>query len=375
MPEHKRQHYVPRCYLKPFTLNTAGVAIDVFNISRQRAIRHAPIRGQCAKDYFYGEDLTLERSLQRIEGEYARAIRALQDGREVPTTGDLELLRNFAYLQYARTDMAMQRRRMIEEGLHRTIHEGRPIEAPDLDLSDRTIMRDSMHMYARTCDQIDDLKVCILKNESDTDFITSDDPSIFTSRFYLQRLGSQHFGLSSSGALFLLPLSPRLLLICYDGNVYTIPDKEGCFVTTERATDVVALNEFQYLKASKNLYFSKWDDRDRIAQEFQQIIPQRPKSWCEFFVFVLDKSSDQGEHYRRATKEERVTARETLVSMHVLHPSPSNWLSKLKYRSAIRTYSNGSAVGHVRQKIWLERNPALNAGLHQYGRAKSPRGK
>lgn len=354
MPNHKRQHYVPRCYLRPFSLDDAGAAINLYNIPRSRAVQNASVKGQCAKDYLYGVNRGLERALQAFEGEYARVLRVLRDETQQPNQKDLAYLRGFAFLQYARTDMAIKRMRMLQEGMHNTIYEGRSVTPPDLDLSDRTMMRDSMRQYSGLRRYIEDLKICIIKNQTQSDFITSDDPSIFTSRFYTQWLRKQNYGLASSGALIFLPLTPRQVLMCYDGNVYTVPDKRGCWVSITRQADVLALNEVQYLKAAENIYFSRWDDRDRVEREFYEVSPRRPTSWWKFTVLVPDGFVEKGERYRRATKDEQTTAKETLIVSSMFHPVPSRWISKLKYRHPPRTFSDGSAVGHVRKAAWLK---------------------
>lgn len=353
MPAHKRQHYVPRCYFKPFTLDNAGSAINLHNISRSRAIRDAPVKGQCAKDYLYGANLQLERALQTIEGHYARVLRILGSAVGQPTEQDLYVLRAFAHLQYSRTDMAMRRIRMMQEGMLNEMYEGRQLTPPDLDVSDRAMMLHSMNMYLQMREYVEDLKICIVKNETPLDFITSDDPSIFTSRYYIQKLGNHSFGTASSGVLFFLPLTPRLLLMCYDGGVYTIPNKVGCYVSITSHSDVFALNELQYLKADENIYFLRWDDRERVLREYLGVAPRRPQSWVDFSVLVPDGFTEMGERYRRATEEERRTAQQTVIHMRSLYPAPSKWISLLKYRSPIRTYFNGSAVGHVRKEAWL----------------------
>ncbi len=357
MPEHKRQHYVPRCYLKPFSLDDAGAAINLYNIRRSQAVENASVKGQCAKDYLYGVDLEVERALQVIEGEYARILRLLQNPAEQPTEEDLYVLRGFAYLQYARTDMALKRLRMVHEGISNTMYEGRPVTPPDLDVSDREMMRKSMHVYLDNREYIEDLKICVVKNESQSDFITSDDPSIFTNRYYMQRLHRQGFGLVNSGILFFLPLTTRLLLMCYDGGTYVIPDKRGCYLSITRQADVFALNDLQYLKAAENIFFSRWDDRDRVEREFREVSPRRPDSWVQFSLFVPNGFTEEGERYRLATEEERRTARKTIIQGFTLHPVPSKWISKFKYRRPVRTYFDGSAAGHVRKKIWLKRRP------------------
>src|SRR5262249_5330903 len=74
MPQNKLQHYVPKCHLRPFCLDSGGSAINLYNIARDRLIEGAPIKGQCARDYFYGKDRVLERALQEPEGAYAAIV-------------------------------------------------------------------------------------------------------------------------------------------------------------------------------------------------------------------------------------------------------------------------------------------------------------
>ena len=99
MPEHKNQHYVPRCHFKPFSVNGEGNAINLLNLAERKLVRCAPIKGQCASPYIYGEDLGIEKALQRIEGEYARIIRLVLKSAHDVTAGDIEVLRLFTAVQ------------------------------------------------------------------------------------------------------------------------------------------------------------------------------------------------------------------------------------------------------------------------------------
>jgi hypothetical protein len=75
MATNKNQHFVPRCYLRPFTIDFANTAINLFNIDRLKFIERVPVKHQCSGDYFYGEDLALEEAIQFTESTYGAALR------------------------------------------------------------------------------------------------------------------------------------------------------------------------------------------------------------------------------------------------------------------------------------------------------------
>jgi hypothetical protein len=51
-----------------------NLAIHLFNIDRSLFVAKAPVKNQCSRDYFYGEDELLEQALQATEGAYARGL-------------------------------------------------------------------------------------------------------------------------------------------------------------------------------------------------------------------------------------------------------------------------------------------------------------
>src|SRR5262249_48160748 len=98
------QHFVPRCYLRPFTYAGEGKAINLFNLDSERLIQGAPVKGQCSGDYFYGDDLVLEKLLQAFEGRYAERLKAIVEPGYKLTEPDGAVLKEFWLLQYLRTD-------------------------------------------------------------------------------------------------------------------------------------------------------------------------------------------------------------------------------------------------------------------------------
>ncbi len=96
MPDNKNQHYVPRCHLKPFSLNRDGTAINLYNHRRDIIRANVAIAGQCSKSYFYGQDLVIERALQKLEGRYAALVRRAEAS-EALDDAELAFLNDDAY--------------------------------------------------------------------------------------------------------------------------------------------------------------------------------------------------------------------------------------------------------------------------------------
>jgi hypothetical protein len=103
MPENKLQHYVPKCHLRPFFSGNEGAAINLYSVGSDRLILSAPMKDQCARDYFYGKDKRLERALQDPEGSYATVVAKAAAEPTSIDAEDLAILREFALLQSFRT--------------------------------------------------------------------------------------------------------------------------------------------------------------------------------------------------------------------------------------------------------------------------------
>lgn len=268
------------------------------------------------------------------------------------TTRDLKFLRLFAYIQLGRTQQAVERRRDTMEGMDELSHRGfNGVAREPVDLSHRAMMSGSVRTYLETADHLDDLKTIVVRNRTSRDFVTSDDPAIVTNRVHLQRLKDNNFGVGSSGAQLLLPLTPRLLLMCYDSDTYTAPDRRGLWIDTDKETDVLALNEFQFLKCGANIYFRRWEEFASIRRDFGDVAARRPNSSSDFWVGILVRENEFEEVYRKATDEELASRKPRIVSYSPSYPTPSRWFSKLRYRPAPVGYSNGSAVGYLRKEV------------------------
>lgn len=352
MPHHKSQHYVPRCYLRNFAADNRGLSINVYNIKNDKFIERAPIKSQCARSYFYGDDLIIEKSLQPIEGEYSRVCRKIFSNEDI-FESDMKFLIGFSFLQYLRTDIAAQRTMAAHADMARLVQERVDDDLSSQMLSEKDIITESMKTFSETVDILNDLKAVIIENRTKFNFVTSDDPAIQINRYYSQKLGPRggSAGLKNSGLIFVLPISPRYCFVSYDGGVYTVPNKRGHKLIVRHERDVQALNELQFLKSSYNIYFQNWPDKNFIELNFKLHKNRRPESWHKINYAVKDEENSKDGYTRYKvvhTERERLAAAEALMHLESVMLVPTQWLSELKFREKMRYVDTGTGAGFLR---------------------------
>ncbi|TIU45322.1 MAG: DUF4238 domain-containing protein [Mesorhizobium sp.] len=346
MAQNKNHHFVPKCHFKPFSLNEEGLCINAYHARSGKVIRNASISGQCSKNYFYGEDNKLEKALQGMEGLHASAIRNVQGRNGRPADDELFSFLRFTLLQHLRTEQAMLKIKQMQQQMIDTAFAGDAAQPyKPLPLSQREIIRMAMSILKNSSDVVDDLKSVVVRNESDIEFITSDDPAIHTNRYHIQRLGRTNFGLGNAGAMIALPLSPKLLFLAYDGGCYTIPDKVGGVVAISKRSEVRSLNRFQILNCGSCLFFSNLDMGDEVEEQFKENQESRIETWSSIEELVEVAEGV----FRAAVSAEEAQQGSSLMHTSSQNPIPSGWPSFLKFRSPARVVDTGTAAGIKRR--------------------------
>ena len=346
MPSNKNQHFVPRCYLGAFSGDTAGAAINLFNIDRSCAIRNAPLKGQCSKSYFYGEDLHLEKALQTFEGAYAAMLREIVQPGYHLTAAHGQELKEFWCLQHLRTEASARRSVVAAERM-----------IDDIGLRDdtyRLTMRESVEasvsMLPIISQGISDLKACLVKNVTNLPFVTSDDPAISANRWHQQDIRAKGVapGLGSAGALLFLPMTPNILALLYDSNVYSIRRLHG-WASIDSISDIAAFNEHQYLNAFANIYFHDWHTKNVVEQEFLNLASNRPADRHRFHYAVWDRIEDGAEVFREVSAAEAREHERSIVHQEAIYPVPTRWPRLICFRTDGHVWFNGSGAGYTRQ--------------------------
>ncbi|AVO55738.1 DUF4238 domain-containing protein [Ectopseudomonas mendocina] len=349
MATNKNQHFVPRCYLRPFTVDGKNTAINLFNIDRELFIPNAPVKNQCSRDYFYGQDDQLEQAIQTLEGAYASTSKeVLANIGQEPTDEQKDILRMFWLFQYLRTEAAAKRSLDSSSAMIDSVeaaHLGYKIELKEA-------VRIAMKIFATAMHKVHDLKVCLIHNKSKTPLITSDDPAILTNRWHFlnpQRAGLS-FGLERSGTLALLPLSPEVYFVAYDADVYSLSLKKG-WIATKNDSDIDSLNQHQYLNCRANIFIKSPDNLESIATGFKHVVSRRIPCRHVITHSVLDKVVDGYKHFVVVDAETAKKHEESIIHTQSVHPQPKSWPMFLGWRNGGTVYTNGTAVGYVRKAI------------------------
>lgn len=340
-------------------------AINLYNIARGRLIEGAPIKGQCARNYFYGKDGLLERALQEPESAYAAIVAKATNDPHSITLKDLAHLREFALLQTFRTYGHIEKFMAAADQHYADIEaaaKGMRLPPRMVANVDEAVII-ALRQFADTREHVRDLETCLILNETRHEFITSDDPVIHTNRFHFQKLRKDSFGICSAGAMFFLPLTPKLAFMAFDGNVYLAPRRLGNTVGMGRNDEVSSLNELQLLHARQNLYFADSATGEKLVTEFRRHAVRRPKVWNKFTYSEKVGESDEAERFKRVEALTLEPGRSYLTALQPVHVQPSRWTGFLKYRLRPRFIDTGTAAGylrpnHPRLRKWTERHTA-----------------
>jgi hypothetical protein len=347
MASNKNQHFVPRTYFKPFTAAKEGKTINLFNIDRTRCVRAAPVKHQCSKDYFYGDDMVLEKGLlHEQESQYARTVAAIHEhGYELTDEHQRHLL-EFWLIQHLRTEAAS--RRITQMSARAGDIPGVPKDQFKMEILEAVKM--GVLQFHRIQFHLDDIKVCLIRNRTKTPFLISDDPAIYTNRWYNEDGRAKPFspGLCSAGAIFLLPLSPEVLCLGYDDNAYSVPHQNR-WVVARNDGDIRALNEHQFLNCHANIYFADWEHEQTVASAYSAISLRRPAARYEVGFAERFMNGNGKEIYRSVNGPEDLDVGKAFVHYRTIVPKPSTWPRFLLRRPDGTAYTSGASTGFVRR--------------------------
>lgn len=344
MATNKNQHFVPRCHLRPFTLDAAGVSITLFNLDRKKLIHNAPVKNQCSQDYFYGTSAELEAGIQLIESSYSESLRNVTQSNRQLKEADKDIFKIFWLFQHLRTEAAAMRAVQMSESARQVAD----LPPGEFSLGIKDAVQIACKTFISAMHEIDDLKFCIVKNKSKVPFITSDNPAVLTNRWHLERRKLfDSFGMGSAGMIALLPLTPKLIFLGYDGDVYSVPNEKG-IIEIKNDRDAIAFNMHQFLQCMGNVYPGSILGEQFLIDHYSSNETLRPKSRHTINYAEFDGIVDGHKRYKVVQAEERRPMTEAIIHIQDVHPVPQSWPSQIRIRSNGAVYTNDTGVGYVR---------------------------
>lgn len=270
--EKKNQHFVPKFYLGRFSINENKKAVCAFAFDVKKFIPNARIKGQAAKNFYYGKDGIIENNLGSLEGKWAESLRQIETSAVPGNSSKLffELLR-FTIM----TDLRNPVRKVLSENAIDTnairmkgqIARNLIPEIPPLYSGIANKYIDHWVANAKTksvtymLQKVDaiikiscDLKLVFVENRTQTPFITSDYPIVFYNQLFEAKSDAQNIGsaYASLGCQIFIPISDKHLLMFYDSKVYHIQNKSKRVSATKE--DVDQLNKLQVLNCNSAVY-------------------------------------------------------------------------------------------------------------------------
>ena len=122
---------------------------------------------------------------------------------------------------------------------------------------------------------MDDLAPHLIIDNEDS-FLTSDSP-VFLYNQFNQGITDATNAVDSHGFQAFFPISPKIVLMLYDPQVYEIADTKAASQLRSKATaqDIIQLNQMQLLNAEQNIYAKTKRTIETVPQEITSVEPLR----------------------------------------------------------------------------------------------------
>lgn len=275
-PPNRKQHYIPQYLLKNFC-NDGKQIINVFDIENE-SIFKSSIRRIGQKNYFYSKNPIVEKYLSFLDAEQSKVVNYIINNHGFPIKGDeieedMFRLLQFICLQNLRTPYALGEINSSFESYVKFIlkMDKRKYNIEDDEIKNLKVAAHGPFLIQLIQSEIDpllimDLEFRILFNETDCDYIISDNPVCLYNRMFWKKMAST--GLASAGLMIFIPLSPKLMLFLYDYNCYKI---RNSFTKIKNKNTIEDINKLQYLNSKQFLYFMNPKFQSKIQQIHQEL--------------------------------------------------------------------------------------------------------
>lgn len=273
-------------------------------------------------------------------------LREILEGPRELSDGQKIIIRRFWLFQYLRTEAASRRSVEMSNDLTKTIG----VSPEEFNFEIKEAVQTAMETFADNMDIVDDLKICLILNKTKIPFVTSDNPAVLTNRWHLNdtRTKFRSFGLNACGDMLFLPLTPEIMCVGYDGDVYSIPQKKG-WTSVTKESDVKAFNQHQFLECRANIFFKNSEHLKVVEKSFEYVVNNRPSERHRIHYAVFDYSDGEHSRYKVINPSEAREHERAIVHSETVHSRPLSWPNVIRWRNRGAVYTNGTGLGYVRK--------------------------
>ena len=253
MPKRKKQHFVPKFYLKRFVV-VSGL-IDTFLVNKNKLCEKIPYKDQCQQDYFYGTDLEWEVRLSSMERTWDSIFLKI-DKQILLSEEEYRQVKLFALFQRQRTNgeynYRYQERKALMLDYAKSLYASRgwvfDKEAENLvenNLKDAISPSEMLELAQKMQSYIEDLRVLFVTYDTKNSLIISDVPVVAINPFHKYSIGYGCVGL-----VLLFPINPHCLAVIYDSKMYK-ENRDKNYISSTDESEVFSLNCLQFISAEE----------------------------------------------------------------------------------------------------------------------------
>lgn len=256
MPDQKKQHYVPKMYLRRFLFDKKRFYL--FNITTMEQIGLVGYKDHCFTDYYYGKDKVWEGKLSDKEYDWDISIKQILNDDYT----NVDSLREFAVFQLGRTRAYNERQiesvsKICEEFLRMELdcqnikcEESIIQKAAERKAEDLISPSKNLDLVEKLVGEISDLSFVKIHYNTADKLISSDNPVLLMNPYF-----PPNAGLGVVGLIIMFPLDSSNLAIFYDDKIY--PKFKGKFkVEITNNYEVAKVNALIFANAKEIVYSS-----------------------------------------------------------------------------------------------------------------------
>ena len=279
--ENKWQHFVPQFYFRLFSDN--GLHIFGYHLKGKKHYRDRN-SNQAAKNYFYSEQVEIEKSFSQIERRLNDVLRKILENKsllELTNEDYFEMLK-FISFQHKRTEFSKKASEDSVDKFYDNVMKPfmksnkelmSKVTAEDIDKTSLKYPAVFLMGLAYSLEAnilLTDLVPILIENQTSEDFIFSDNPVVFYNLIY--RDPSHPFeGICHPALLVFCPISPKYCLFLFDPEYYGLDCKKGNTLIMNNKDDLKKINKLQFHNSFGNIYYENSVNAvnvDELSEEF-----------------------------------------------------------------------------------------------------------